>query len=170
MTNLDWRPEALRALSHSGVGVVPFVPDGALAPLIVKAEAEGFRLVSVAREEEGVGVLSGVYLAGRRGALLMQSSGMGNSLNVIGSLSMAQRIPLPIIVTERGGLGEKVATQIPFGHAMTRMLELMGIPVFELSRVDETFETIVDAVEMAYISRVTTVTIIKSALSRGDAG
>ena len=52
----------------------------------------------------------------------------------IGSLAMAQRIPMLMLVTERGGLGETVATQIPFGAAARRVLDAIGIPCFELRR------------------------------------
>jgi sulfopyruvate decarboxylase subunit alpha len=147
------------------VEILPYVPDGVLAPLLNRAAERGFGLVPLTREEEGIGVLSGVYLGGRRGALLMQTSGLGNSLNAIGSLAMAQRIPLPMVVTERGGLGEKVATQIPFGSALPRILAAMGISVFEVSQASQTFDVVTGATEMAYVSRVPTVILIKSILS-----
>jgi sulfopyruvate decarboxylase subunit alpha len=162
---LEWSEIMLEAFSASQVEILPYVPDGVLAPLLDRATEQNFKLVPLTREEEGVGVLSGVYLGGRRGTLLMQSSGMGNSLNVIGSLAMAQRIPLPIVVTERGGLGELVSTQLPFGGALTRILEAMGISVFEVTDVRDVFETVTAATEMAYISRVPTVVVIKSMLS-----
>ena len=165
MPENEWSEIMLEAFSASEVEILPYVPDGVLAPLLDRAAEKNFTLMPLTREEEGVGVLAGVYLGGRRGTLLMQSSGMGNSLNVIGSLAMAQRIPLPIIVTERGGLGEQVSTQIPFGGALTRILEAMGISVFEVNKVDETFDTVTAANEMAYISRVPTVVVIKSILS-----
>jgi sulfopyruvate decarboxylase subunit alpha len=161
----EWPEAMLRAFSAAGVEILPYVPDGVLAPLLNQAAERGFGLVPLTREEEGIGVLSGVYLGGRRGALLMQTSGLGNSLNAIGSLAMAQRIPLPMVVTERGGLGEKVATQIPFGSALPRILAAMGISVFEVSQASQTFDVVTGATEMAYVSRVPTVILIKSILS-----
>lgn len=156
----------LRAFSKGGIEFLPYVPDGVLAPLLAEAgKRADFQLVPLTREEEGVGVLSGVYLGGRRGALLMQTSGIGNSLNVIGSLAIAQRIPLLMVVTERGGLGERVATQIPFGAALHRILEAMTISVFEIARPSEVLETVVGAADMAYISRVPVVVLVKSILS-----
>jgi sulfopyruvate decarboxylase subunit alpha len=161
----EWPEAMLRAFSAARVEILPYVPDGVLAPLLNQATERGFDLVPLTREEEGIGVLSGVYLGGRRGALLMQTSGLGNSLNAIGSLAMAQRIPLPMVVTERGGLGEKVATQIPFGSALPRILAAMGISVFEVSQASQTFDVVTGATEMAYVSRVPTVILIKSILS-----
>ncbi|MDX6239956.1 MAG: sulfopyruvate decarboxylase subunit alpha [Kribbellaceae bacterium] len=165
MPEHEWPESMLRAFSAVGVEILPYVPDGVLAPLLDQAAERGFDLVPLTREEEGVGVLSGVYLGGRRGALLMQTSGLGNSLNAIGSLAMAQRIPLPMVVTERGGLGEKVATQIPFGSASSRILAAMGVSVFEVSEASQTFDVVTGATEMAYVSRVPTVILIKSILS-----
>lgn len=165
MAEQQWPELMLRAFSAAQVQLLPYVPDGVLAPLLDQAAGRGFDLIPLTREEEGVGVLSGVYLGGRRGALLMQTSGMGNSLNVIGSLAMAQRIPLPMVVTERGGLGEQVSTQLPFGRALPRVLEAMGISVFEVSEVGQTFGVVRGATEMAYVSRVPTVILMKSILS-----
>ena len=166
MSEQDWWALMLRAFARANVEFLPYVPDGVLAPLLDEAGTRAdFRLVPLTREEEGVGVMSGVYLGGRRGALLMQTSGMGNSLNVIGSLAIAQRIPLLMVVTERGGLGETVATQIPFGAALRRIMEAMRISVFEIARPPEVLETVVAAADMAYISRVPVVVLVKSIMS-----
>ena len=165
VAKVEWWEQTLEALHASEVEILPYVPDGALAPLLTEAPNRGFSLVPLTREEEGVGVLSGVHLGGRRGALLMQTSGLGNSLNVIGSLAMAQRIPLPMIVTERGGLGEKVSTQIPFGGAVRQILAAMAIPVFDVTDAQQTFSVVSGATEMACISRVPTVVLINSILS-----
>src|SRR5262249_45185077 len=75
------------------------------------------RVVTVTREEEGVGLLAGAWLAGRRGALLMQNSGLGNSVNALASPCVASQIPMVLLISHRGDLGEFNPAQGPQGHA-----------------------------------------------------
>jgi len=84
--------------------------------------------VPVTREEEGVGVCAGAYLAGRKPFMLIQSSGLGNSFNAIASLLKTYRIPILIIAEHRGSYDEKVSAQIPLGVALSGMLDAMEIP------------------------------------------
>ena len=70
------------------------------------------------REEEAVGILAGLFLGGQRGAMLVQSSGLGNTLNALGSLAMAYRIPFPMLVSLRGELGEFNPAQLHMGRAV----------------------------------------------------
>lgn len=160
----------LDAFAAEGIEYLPYLPDGALAAMVTEAGARPeFSVIPLTREEEGVGVATGVYLAGRRAALLMQVSGLGNSLNAIGSLAMAQRIPLLMLITERGGLGETVATQIPFGAAAHRVLDAIGIPCFDLKREDEIPALVRGAVGLAFTSRVPVAILAKAQLLMGAA-
>lgn len=170
MSEHDWSQRMLDALAAERVEFLPFVPDGVLAPLLVlAAERTEFTLLPLTREEEGVGVAAGVALAGRRTALLMQTSGMGNCLNAIGSLVMAQDIPLLMVVTERGGIGETVSTQIPFGGALRRVLAAMGITCVELDDAAEIPVVVPGAVELAEISRVPVVLLVTARMLAGAA-
>lgn len=92
----------------------------------------------VTREEEGVGVLAGAFLAGKRPALLMQNSGLGNSINAICSLLNYYEIPLVLVISHRGTPGEKIEAQRPMGNATIKLLEASGIPCREIKKNSET--------------------------------
>lgn len=163
----DWSDELLDALEAADIEFLPYVPDEVLARVLDKAaQRSGLRLIPLTREEEGVGIACGIALAGRRCALMMQATGMGNSLNAIGSVALAQRIPLLIVVSERGRLGEIVSTQLPLGGSLRRILDAMAIPYFETTRRDEVAPLIAGAAETAYVSRTTVVTLLPKLLTQ----
>ena len=160
---LGWSKRLLDALAVEGVAYLPYLPDGALAALVSDAaKRPEFTVIPLTREEEGVGIAAGIYLGGGRAALLMQVSGLGNSLNAIGSLIMAQRIPLLMVITERGGLGETVSTQVPFGAAARRVLEAIGIPSYDLSHEDDVATLVSGAVKLSHTSRVPVAIVVTS--------
>lgn len=125
-------------LKKHGIKVVAHVPDAVLTPLIKALEADPeFDVLPLTREEEGVGILSGAYLGGQRGALLMQSSGIGNCVNALGGLPLAYHLPFLMIVSPRGRLSEFNPSQVPAGRAAPRVLDALGIETVELTRLDE---------------------------------
>ena len=166
----DWSDELLDALVEAGVEFLPYVPDEVLSRVLEKAaDRPELTLISLTREEEGVGIACGIALGGRRCALMMQTTGMGNSLNAIGSVAMSQRIPLLIVVSERGGLGEIVSTQLPLGGSLRRILDAMAIPYFETTRPDEISRLVRGAAETAYVSRTPVVVILPKLLTMEEA-
>ena len=108
--------------------------------------------VPVTREEEGVGICAGAWMGGRRAALLMQNSGMGNSINALASLDMLYGIPLLLIISHRGGKGEPVIGQVPMGQLTVPLLDAMTIPHFEPSPA-EAEETVAEAWSLAAAAR-----------------
>lgn len=111
-----------------------FLPDTVMGRLLALAEADPFfRLVGVHREEEAVGIVTGLFLGGQRGAMLIQSSGLGNTLNALGSLAMAYRIPFPLLVSLRGELGEFNPAQLHMGRAVPGCLDALTIRHVTLS-------------------------------------
>ena len=86
--------------------------------------------VPVTREEEGVGICAGAWMGGRRPALLMQNSGLGNSINALASLDMLYGIPLLMIISHRGGAGEPIVGQVPMGRLTVPLLDAMADPAF----------------------------------------
>ncbi len=92
--------------------------------------------VPVTREEEGVGLCAGAWMGGKRIALLMQNSGLGNSINALASLDLLYKIPLLMIISHRGSDGETIAGQIPMGHITPKLLDAMEIPRFSPSPED----------------------------------
>jgi sulfopyruvate decarboxylase TPP-binding subunit len=98
----DWRDEIFAALKAAEIRQVGYVPDAGHARLIELCQADPvIRAVPLTSEEEGVGLLAGAWLGGERGALLMQSSGVGNCINML-SLTQSCRFPLTMLVTMRG--------------------------------------------------------------------
>jgi sulfopyruvate decarboxylase TPP-binding subunit len=122
----DWLAGIHRALVAAGVRIVGYVPDAGHKRLIELCQADRkMRSVVLTIEEEGVGLAAGAWLGGEKCALFMQSSGVGNVINVLG---MAQecRVPLVTLVTMRGQQGEFNPWQVPMGQATRPALEAMG--------------------------------------------
>ena len=91
------------------------------------------RAVVLSTEEEGIGLAAGAWLGGERSVLLMQSSGVGNVVNVLGTVKEC-RFPLVTIVTMRGEEGEFNPWQVPMGQATRAVLEAMGTVVHRPAR------------------------------------
>jgi len=103
--------------------------------------------VDLLREEDGVGVCAGAYLAGRKPAMVIQSSGLGNMLNALLSLSRTYALPLPVIASWRGVYKETIPAQVPFNAALPGILKAADIPFVivnqshELDRISEMIDT-----------------------------
>jgi len=149
-----WTDIVFDRLKANKLEVVCHVPDIVLASLIARAEADSFfTVVPLTREEEGVGVLTGVYLGGRRGLLMMQVSGLGNSINGLASLAIPYQIPFLMLISQRGELGEFNAAQIAMGQAARPVLEALGIPHFTLRRTGEISSLMDGAIKTAYTAQ-----------------
>ncbi|MBN2078988.1 MAG: sulfopyruvate decarboxylase subunit alpha [Spirochaetes bacterium] len=93
--------------------------------------------IPVAREEEGIGVLAGAYLAGKKPAMVMQNSGLGNSINAICSLLNYYRIPTIFIISHRGTEGEKIEAQVPMGNATVDLLSAASVTYHHISSLED---------------------------------
>ena len=121
------------ALVAAGVEVVSALPETWLVHLIRLAENDpSMTLVRLAKEEEGVGVSAGAHLAGRRSAMLMQNHGLLQSVNGIVSLAQLYKLPLLMLVSDRGHLGEPDPWQTQGGKATRPILDALGIVTDEL--------------------------------------
>jgi sulfopyruvate decarboxylase TPP-binding subunit len=106
-TAQSWHEIVLNTLKRNDVRLVPYVPDRVLTALIKNLHADPFfNVFPTAREEEAVGIVSGAWMGGMRGAMLMQTSGFATLANVLASLVVPSQIPLIMFVSERGTLGE----------------------------------------------------------------
>jgi len=103
-------------------------------------------------EEEGIALSAGAFLGGTRSALLMQSSGVGNCINML-SLPATCNMPLLMLVTMRGEWGETNPWQVPMGQATPSVLEAMGVVVYPVSRASEIGSTVEAAISLALHSR-----------------
>ena len=124
-----WPEQIHRELSSAGVRVVGYVPDAGHKRLIELCQADKkMRAVVLTTEEEGIGLAAGAWLGGQKSVLLMQSSGVGNVVNVLGMVREC-RFPLVTLVTMRGEQGEFNPWQVPMGQAVRPVLEAMGTVV-----------------------------------------
>jgi sulfopyruvate decarboxylase alpha subunit len=130
----SWPDEVYQVLKQAGVRQVGMVPDAGHSRLINAFEENpDARVVTLTTEEEGIAMLAGAWLGGERGVLLLQSSGVGNCINML-SLPTICRMPLVMLVTMRGEWGEFNPWQIPMGQGTRASLEAMGVVV---TRADE---------------------------------
>ena len=139
----DWADQVHAVLSGFNVRQVPYVPDSGHARLIDLCRGDrNMRAVPLTTEEEGVAMLAGAWLGGQRGTLLMQSSGAGNCINMLGTIAEC-RFPLLMLITMRGQWGEFNPWQVPMSQATVPALSAIGVvtqPVDEADRVAETVE------------------------------
>lgn len=144
-----WVTGALDSLRRHGFHQVGFVPDAGHTHLISRcAEEPDLVAVPLTTEEEGVALAAGAWLGGQRAALLVQSSGVGNCVNLF-SLVRTCRIPLLLLVTMRGQFGEANPWQVPMGQATADVLRLCGFVVLAADDATVVAETIEAAATMA---------------------
>lgn len=122
---------------RAGADLACSVPCSSLMPLLEALVRLGVPHLGVTREEEGVGVCAGAQLAGRTPVLLMQNTGLGNSLNALATLPVLYRMPLVMLMEHRGLPGERISAQLPMGEQAPGYLETAGIPAFTVSRPEE---------------------------------
>ncbi len=133
-----WHEILLQVLKANQVRLVTYVPDRVLTPLIRALHADDyFTVISPAREEEAVGIVAGAWMGGTRGVVLMQTSGFATLPNVLASLAVPYQIPLLMIVSERGTLGEFNIGQAMVCRTMRPVLESLGIENHTITRSDE---------------------------------
>lgn len=155
-----WPDQIYGLLKKHNIRQVALVPDAGHSRLIKRCLADNaMKVVTLTTEEEGVAMLQGAWLGGDKGILLMQSSGVGNVVNML-SLSILHRCPMPMLVTMRGDFGEFNPAQVPMGNATQAVLEAMGTLV---KRADEArdIEPTVDAtIRLAFNTYRPTATLI----------
>ncbi len=140
------------SIKKSGIDLLLSVPCAMLKGIIDVVNKIGdIPYISVTREEEGVGIAAGASLGGKTPALLMQNSGLGNSINAIKSLLQLYEIPVIFIMSHRGAEGEKIAAQMPMGQVTIDLLKCIDVG-FEI--VDSP-ESIVNIEKAVRISRET---------------
>jgi len=157
---IDWPLEIHRVLSAAKLRQIGYVPDAGHKRLIELCHADGaMRTVPLTTEEEGIGLAVGAWLGGERCALLMQSSGVGNIINALGTIKEC-RVPLPMLITMRGEYGEFNPWQVPMGQATPAVLEAMGVvvqPVREAAGIPAAVDA---ALRLAYNSYVASAVLI----------
>ena len=148
----DWRDAIFAVLKQARIAQIAYVPDAGHARLIdlVRADPE-ILAIPLTTEEEGVAIAAGAWLGGERSVLLMQSSGVGNCVNML-SLAKNCRFPLVMLVTMRGEWGEFNPWQVPMGTKTQAALELMDVLVHRVEHEEDAAETVAAAIDIAYNS------------------
>ena len=145
-----WADQIHAVLSANRVRQVALVPDAGHARLIDLCRADAaMRVVPLTTEEEGVALLAGAWLGGEKGVLLMQSSGVGNCVNML-SLTRICAFPLLILVTMRGEWGEFNPWQVPMGRSTPAVLEAAGVIAQRVSDPDEVRPAVEAAARLAF--------------------
>ena len=118
-------------IKSSGIDLILSLPCIMLKDLLYIIEVKKeIQHISITREEEGVGIAAGAYLGGKTPTILMQNSGIGNSINAIKSLLQLYKIPVIFIMSHRGTEGEEIIAQIPMGKLTPNLLDLLDIKKF----------------------------------------
>lgn len=145
-----WPDQIFDVLKDAGITQVAYVPDAGHSKLINRCHADkSMHAVSLTTEEEGVAMLAGSWMGGARGVLLMQSSGVGNCINML-SMFQECRLPLLMLVTMRGIWGEFNPWQVPMGGSTATALQNAGVIVHSVERAEDARDTVHASVRLAF--------------------
>jgi sulfopyruvate decarboxylase subunit alpha len=151
---LTWQQRLADELTEAGVEVAAWVPDKRLAPIADRLAQRGVPLRTLTREDECFGYAAGHRAAGGTPLVMIQCSGLGNSLNAIGSLVIPYGLGFPVVISMRGTLGERNPSQMPLGRTTVAMLEALGVQAFPLASPDAVARVAKGAVDVADGARV----------------
>ena len=152
-TTIDWPLALHKVLGETGVKQVAYVPDAGHKRLIELCQADrAMRAVPLTTEEEGIGLATGAWLGGEKSVLLMQSSGVGNIVNVLGMVKIC-RLPLVLLVTMRGEQGEFNSWQVPMGENTARVLQTMGVAVRQAGEAQAIAAHVRAALKLAFAAQ-----------------
>ena len=148
----SWQDDLYDLLRRHDVTQFCYVPDAGHQIMIDRSLADpSVRSIPLTTEEEGVALIAGADLGGARGVLLMQSSGVGNCINML-SLIKGARFPFLTLVSMRGDFGEGNPWQFPMGQATQPVLEAMGVICVRIERPDDVIPTSTAALTMVFKS------------------
>lgn len=142
-----------QGLKDAGINFIVSVPCANLKKLLKLVDEDSeIKHIPITREEEGFGICAGAYMGGMKPAILMQNSGLGNSVNVLASLMKLYNFPILIIISHRGTLGEGVYGQIPMSKATTKIFDSLDIRYIKVDSPNESREVVKQTWNLSYIS------------------
>lgn len=161
-----WDETLVRVFKANEIKLITYVPDKVLAPLIKRLHADDyFTVVCPAREEEAVGIVTGAYMGGLRGIVLMQTSGFATLPNALASLTVPYQIPLLMLISERGTLGDFQLGQVIVCRTMRPILNSLNIENYAIERQDDV-EFIADRmIKQAYATQAAAAMILSPLLT-----
>jgi len=161
---MDWWKDIYAAIKEAGVKQVVYVPDAGHAALIDACITDNdITAVPLTTEEEGVAMLAGAWLGGQRGVLLMQSSGVGNCINMIG-LMRTCRFPLAAFVTMRGQWHEFNPWQMPMGQGTEPALKAMDVLVESVEDPEDVANQSAAILHRAFVGQQSTALLLHQRL------
>jgi sulfopyruvate decarboxylase subunit alpha len=147
---VDSSQAVYKALKEAGINFIVSLPCVNLGKVMELVECDPEIIhVPVTREEEGFGICAGAFLGGKKPGILMQNSGLGNSVNVLASLYELYHLPILMLMSHRGTEGEFMSAQVPMGKATPRVLEALQIPYYNPKTPEYAFEVIKNAWDQA---------------------
>lgn len=146
----DWRDDIFQVLQDHDIKQVYHVPDAGHSKVIEACQkSNAIRTMALTTEEEGIPLAAGAWLGGQRSVLLMQSSGVGNTINLMG-MTKTLRFPFLTLITMRGELGEFNSWQYPMGQGTPKVLEAMGVLVTSVDKAEDVKTTVDHAARSAF--------------------
>jgi len=164
----SWHATVLATLKANDVKLTVYVPDRVLTPLIDALHRDPFfNCFACTREEEALGIVTGAWMGGMRGAVLMQTSGFATIPNALASLVAASQIPALIFVSERGTLGEFNLGQALVHKTMRPVLDALAIDHHTITRQDELGFVVDRSIKQAVAIQAPVVFILSPLLTGG---
>ncbi len=166
---MAWSDTFLGILKDNDVRLISYVPDNVLTPLIKGVDADNyFRPVCATREDEAIGTVTGAYMAGLRGVVLMQTSGFALIANALASLVVPSQIPAIMVISERGTMGEFNIGQALVARTMRPTLDALGIAHHTLDD-EASMRFVVDSsIKQAYATQAPVAFILSPLLTGGN--
>jgi sulfopyruvate decarboxylase TPP-binding subunit len=163
-----WHEIVLATLKRNSVRLIPYVPDRVLTPLIKALHADPFfTTFATSREEEAIGIITGGWMGGMRGAVLMQTSGFATIPNVLASLVVPCQIPALLFVSERGTLGEFNLGQAMVCKTMRPVLDALAMEHHTITRQDELAFILERSIKQAMATQAPVTFILSPLLTGG---
>ena len=171
MTTPLWASGVCAGVHAAGSRDVVYVPDNPLSHVLREfgEQYPDVRLMLATREEEAFGMAAGLYLGGRRPTVMLQSSGLGNSLNALTSLLVPYQIPVLIVVSMRGDAGEWNPAQEPMGRAVRPVFDAITIPHTTVESAEAASETVRGAGTTAFATHTCRACLLPRRLTTGAA-
>jgi len=164
---MAWHEAVVKALKANDVRLVTYIPDNVLKPLIGAVHDDPyFTVICPAREEEACGIVAGAYMAGLRGITLMQTSGFATLPNVLASLAVPYQIPLVMLISERGTLGDHQLGQAIVCRTMRPVLQTLGIEHFAIERLEDVGFVVDAMIRQAYSTQAPAAIILSPLLTK----
>jgi sulfopyruvate decarboxylase alpha subunit len=166
---MGWSDIFLGLLKDNDVRLISYVPDNVLTPLLKGVTSDNYFLsVGATREDEAIGTIAGAYMAGLRGAVMMQTSGFALIANALASLAVPYQIPAIMVISERGTLGEFNIGQSLVARTMRPTLDALGVTHHTLTD-EATLPFMVDSsIKQAFATQAPVAFILSPLLTGGN--